>query len=271
VTFDPHPLAVLDPGRRPARLTTRQQKAQLLAAQGIDDVLEIRFTRAFAETSAGDFVRDFLRERLRAREVYVGSRFVFGHGREGDLAALAAAGAKHGLIAVGVPELLEDGAPVSSSRVRAAVAAGEVDRAASLLGRPFDIVGTIVRGAERGAALGWPTINLATENELLPLSGVYASLVRFPATGELREAVSNIGRRPTFAGGEGNIVVESHILDFAGNVYGERVELAFLTRLRPERAFPSPAELAGQIERDVQAARELFARRLHGSEPAPAR
>ncbi len=262
VTFDPHPLAVLAPQRCPARLTTREQKARLLEAQGIDEVLEIRFTRAFAETSAADFVRGLLHDWLRAREVYVGSGFVFGRDREGDLAALVGLGLEVDLAAVGVPEVVEGGAPVSSSRIRAAVAAGAVEEAALLLGRPFEVLGTIVPGQERGAALGWPTINLSTDNELLPLNGVYASEVRFLVDGETRGAVSNVGLRPTFAGTAGGpVVVESHILDFARDVYGERVEVAFLSRLREEQAFPSETELARQIGRDVQAARQFFARR----------
>lgn len=264
VTFDPHPLAVLNPERCPARLATREQKARLLDAQGIDHILEIRFTRAFAATSAAEFVHGFLRGRLRAREVYVGSRFVFGRAREGDLASLVALGAEVGLAAVGVPEVLEDGAPVSSSRIRQAVAAGEVEEAARLLGRPFDILGTIVHGLERGAALGWPTINLATDNELLPLNGVYISRVRFLASGETREAVSNVGTRPTFSGLTGKPMVESHILAFDRNVYGERVELAFLARLRDEQRFPSTTELARQIGRDVEAARQFFAGQAFG-------
>jgi riboflavin kinase/FMN adenylyltransferase len=271
VTFDPHPLAVLNPERCPARLTTREQKARLLDAQGIDHVLEIRFTRSFAATSAGDFVRGFLRGRLLVREVFVGSRFVFGRAREGDLASLVALGAEVGLKAVGVPEVLEDGAPVSSSRIRDAVAAGDVEEAARLLGRPFDILGTIVHGQERGAALGWPTINLATDNELLPRNGVYTSRVHLLASGETREAVSNVGTRPTFSGIAGKPMVESHILDFARNVYGERVELAFLARLRDEQRFPSTTELARQIGRDIEAARQFFARRAHGASGSPRR
>ncbi len=263
VTFEPHPLQVLSPERAPRRLTTREQKARLLAAQGIDVVLEISFTPAFAETPARRFVCGWLCDRLAVREVYVGSRFVFGRERQGDLGTLVALGRERGLLAVGVPEVLDGGEPVSSSRVRAAVAAGGVEEAARLLGRPFDILGTIVRGEARGAALGWPTINLVTDNELLPANGVYTSHVRFLAGGDHHHAVSNVGTRPTFGPVGGAPGVESHILDFAGEVYGERVEVAFLTRLRAEQAFPSVAELSRQIARDVAAARRFFRETQH--------
>ncbi len=258
VTFHPHPLAILSPARCPPRLTTREQKRRLLESHGIDDVLEIRFTASFARTTARAFVRGFLSARLQAREVYVGSRFVFGREREGNLTMLTRLGADTGLVAVGVPEVLADGAPVSSSRVRGALAAGQVEEAGRLLGRPFDILGTIVRGQGRGASLGWPTINLATDNELLPLKGVYASRVRFLAGDDTHESVSNVGIRPTFSELSSRPIVESHILDFAETVYGQRVAVEFLTRLRPEETFPTVAELVHQIGRDVEAARQFF-------------
>lgn len=258
VTFEPHPLAVLNPAKCPARLTTRDQKARLLASQGVDAVIEIRFTPEFSETSALDFVREFLGRRLAAREVYVGSRFAFGREREGDVQSLIALGAEAGVRAMGVPEVLEGQAPVSSSRVRTALRSGDVALARRLLGRPFDIVGTIVRGEGRGAALGWPTMNLATPNELVPSNGVYASRVRFVASGENREAVTNVGVRPTFGGSIEVPIVESHVLEFARDSYGESVEVGFLSRLRAEQAFSSARELSLQIERDVGAARTFF-------------
>lgn len=258
VTFDPHPLRVLRPGVDLPRISTAEQKRSLLRELGIDIVAVIRFDDSFARTSATGFVSDFLVGRLEAREVYVGSRFVFGRDREGDVELLRSLGEAHGFLSRGVDEVVLDGAPVSSTRVRRAVRHGDVELAGRLLGRPFDILGTIVTGENRGAALGWPTINLESENELLPANGVYTTTVRFRRSGVGHAAVTNVGVRPTFGGSATEPVVESHILDFTGNVYGERVEVAFHTRLRAEETFPSAEALSRQIGRDVDAARRFF-------------
>lgn len=259
VTFEPHPLRVLRPDGGPPRISTPEQKGSLLRALGIDVVAVIRFDDAFARTTAARFVHDFLVGRLAVREVYVGSRFVFGRHREGDVELLRALGEEHGFLADGVDEVVLDGAAVSSTRVRRAIGNGDVELAGRLLGRPFDILGTIVPGENRGAALGWPTINLETENELLPANGVYTTTVRFRHSGGRHAGVTNVGVRPTFGGCEAAPVVESHILDFTGNVYGERVEIAFHSRLRAEETFPSAQALSRQIGRDVAAARRFFA------------
>jgi riboflavin kinase/FMN adenylyltransferase len=248
---------VLAPERAPRRLTTDAQRERELAAIGLDALLVVRFTREFSELPAERFVRDVLAERFAVREVWVGSRFAFGRGREGTLGLLERMGPGLGFRAVGVPELEQDGAPISATRIRAALARGEVDRAASLLGRPYAVEGVVARGDRRGAELGFPTLNLLPDNELLPADGVYVSAAVFATTGEERPGVSNVGVRPTVEP-SGPRTVETHLLGFDREAYGERIEVRFLRRLREERRFPGLAELRRQIGRDVESAREYW-------------
>jgi len=260
VTFEPHPLAVLRPEQAPARLSTLAQKERLLDAAGVDVVLIVHFTPEFSQTPARLFVREFLSARLALQEIYVGSRFVFGHKREGDLALLKQLGEAYGFAAFGVEEVTHAGEPISSTRVRRAVADGEVDEAAEMLGRPYSIGGIIARGDRMGKRLGWPTANLVPDNELLPLDGVYAGRVFVPSFEASFDCVTNIGTRPTVYENYQR-VVESYILDFGADIYGECVELSFCKRLREERIFPSVMDLSVQIGRDVEATREYFAAR----------
>lgn len=257
VTFEPHPLTVLRPESAPELITTAAQKERLLDQAGIEVVLVVRFTPEFSQTPARLFVRDFLHRKLDLREIYVGSRFVFGHKREGDLALLRQLGRDFGFDAFGVEEVMHDGEAISSTRIRAAIADGAVDRAWEMLGRPFTISGLIARGDRMGKRLGWPTINLASENALLPADGVYATRVYFPSFPGTFDCVTNIGTRPTLYENYQR-VVESHVLDFSADVYGERIELSFHKRLREERIFPSVMDLSAQIGRDVEATREYF-------------
>lgn len=266
VTFEPHPLSVLAPAQAPATLVTRDQKRRLLAAVGIDVMAVIPFTAAFAATRAEEFVRSFLHGRLGVRELYVGRQFAFGRRREGDLALLARLGGELGFAVVGLEEERAGGEAVSSTRIRRALSRGQAEEAAELLGRPYSLTGTIVEGDRLGRRLGWPTVNLRPDGELLPLEGVYATRVGFfpdPDSGPRFDAVTNIGRRPTVSGNRPP-TVESHILEFDREVYGERIELFFHKRLRDEMLFPSVLELSTQIGRDVQASREYFSH-LRGS------
>jgi riboflavin kinase/FMN adenylyltransferase len=260
ITFEPHPLAIVAPQRAPQRLASRSQKRELLAAAGVDVVLEISFDAAFSQTAAEEFVRGFLVARLGVREVVVGTRFGFGRGQEGDLALLARLGEELGFVACGVPEVKHEGLPVSSSRIRAAVAEGDLRAAGDMLGRPFALRGRIVHGERRGRGLGWPTINLMPEQEVIPARGVYVSEVRLDGDSEARPAVTNVGVRPTVSAGI-DLVVESHILDFSRDVYDVEADVAFLQRLRDERAFESVEALSRQIQHDVGRAREFFAQR----------
>ena len=257
VSFVPHPLRVLAPERAPRLLVTPELKAELLEEAGIAALVEVAFTPDFSLTPARRFVRELLHERLDMREIYVGTGFTFGHRREGDLSLLRAMGQDFGFAAFGVDIERHDGAPISSTRVRAAISAGQVEAASEMLGRPYSVAGYVVRGAQRGRTLGWPTINLASENELLPADGVYVGEARLGDERTCRPTVVNVGRRPTFED-EMQRVVEGHILDFDGDLYGTRAVLGFRRRLRGERAFSGVEELKEQIARDAEATREYF-------------
>jgi riboflavin kinase/FMN adenylyltransferase len=260
VTFQPHPLSILSPERAPVPLTTPKQKEALLEEAGIAVILVVRFTPEFARVPARQFVREFLHDKLGLQEIYVGEDFVFGHQREGNLELLQAMGGELGFAAHGVTELTQGGERISSTRIRRALGEGKTAEAAEMLGRPYSIAGTIARGDRMGQKLGWPTINVTPENKLLPSDGVYAARVYFPSYPATFDGVTNIGTRPTVYENYQR-VVESHILDFKANVYGQRVELQFLKRLREERIFNSVMDLSAQIGRDVEATREYFAAR----------
>jgi len=266
-TFEPHPRKVLGGADAPGLLTTLEQKLEVIAACGVDMTVLERFTPAFAETPPETFVREILWARFRPVEVYVGYNFRFGHHREGSMRLLVDLGPELGFRATLIPEVKVGGAPVSSTAIRRLLAAGEVEEAARLLGRPYALRGRIATGDRRGRSLGFPTANLEAENEVLPEPGVYAGWVRFldegdPPRGSERAAVTNLGRRPTFGDALG-LVAEAHLLDFSGDLYGRRVDLSFVSRIRPERRFEGAEALRAQIARDVEEAR----RRLGGRRP----
>lgn len=260
VTFEPHPSVVLR-GEDPGRLTTPEQKERLLEDAGVDVMLVVRFTERFAETPAETFVRDFLYRGLDLKEIYVGESFGFGRGREGNLDLLQRLGSELGFTAHGCQEVVFRGERISSTRIRQALDEGRVTDAMEMLGRPYSIAGTVVQGDRMGKRLGWPTINVASDNEVLPGNGVYAGRVLFPSwSSPPFEAVTNIGTRPTVYENHQR-VVESHILDFSNDVYGERVEVELWKRLRGEKIFPTVMDLSSQIGRDVEATREFFVAR----------
>ena len=269
ITFDPHPLAVLAPERTPVPLTTPKHKEMLLAEAGVTHMLVVRFTPELARVPARSFVSGFLHEKLRLREIYVGKGFVFGQGRQGNLDLLQEMGKELGFAPHGVDEVVHAGERISSTRIRRAIAEGNTAEAAELLGRPYSITGSIARGDRMGQKLGWPTINIMPDNKLLPADGVYASRVFFPSYPATFDCVTNIGTRPTVYENYQR-VVESHVLDFKANVYGQKVELHFHKRLREERIFPTVMDLSAQIGRDVEATREYFFRRRMEQEVASA-
>ncbi len=262
LTFEPHPLGVLRPGEEPQRLTTPETKRELLSSFGVETLLEIEFDEELASTPARDFVCSFLHRKLAVREIHVGEGFSFGRSREGNLDLLQEMGAQLGFTAQEVDEVLYRGERISSTRIRRAVRDGRVDDAHAMLGRPFAMTGVVARGDRMGKRLGWPTINLAPETDLTPGDGVYAGRVWLPAFPATFDCVINVGTRPTVYENFQR-VVESHILDFSTDVYGERVEIRFHKRLREERIFPTVMDLSAQIGRDVEAAREYFAARRH--------
>jgi len=261
ITFDPHPTRVVAPARAPKLLSTRRQKLEAIEAAGVDSVLVLTFHPALASLSGRHFLEDLLGSRVPLRAIHVGENFRFGHDREGDVDLLRTVGGERGFRVVGVPPVVIDGEVVSSSAIRRRVDGGDVEGARRLLGRPYAVTGEVVQGAGRGRTLRFPTANLATENELLPKRGVYvtqtqALALRFPS-------ITNVGIRPTFGGEQ--LTVETHLLDAEENLYGERIEVRFLARIRDERAFSSASELADQIARDCAAAAAYF----QNSQPAP--
>ncbi len=259
LTFDPHPLAILDPLRVPPRLLTQKQRLRLLEEWGIGALLMVTFDAELAQWSPERFVREVLCQRLEIQEVVVGCAFVFGKNRTGNVSLLESLGQNWGFRVVAVPEERDGQGVVSATRIRELLLLGEVEKASELLARPYAIVGRVVRGDRMGQRLGWPTVNLELESELIPANGVYATRIRLATFQGVFDSVTNIGTRPTVYENHRR-VVESHILDFAAEVYGEEVELEFYRRLREERLFPSIPALAQQIRRDVQVARDYFSR-----------
>ena len=250
-TFDPHPLEVLQPDRAPRPITTLADRLELIAETGIDTAVVVAFTHAIAALEPEAFVRDALAGTLRAREIVVGFNHRFGRGARGDARLLETLGPSLGFRTHVVAPLEVDGVPVSSSEIRAALGRGDLERATRLLGRPYALGGEVVRGAGRGRTLGFPTANVRMDLRLPLAPGGYACRARVgPA--EYR-AVVNAGVRPTF--GETELAVEAHLLDFSGDLYGQRINLTFLRRLREERRFPSVEALREQIVADAPAAR----------------
>ncbi|MBI2204140.1 MAG: bifunctional riboflavin kinase/FAD synthetase [Candidatus Rokubacteria bacterium] len=253
-TFEPHPIEVLQPGRAPAAITTLDERLALIAATGIDGTLVIDFTPATARIEPEAFVGDVVAGRLQAREVVVGFNHSFGRGARGNADLLGKLGERLGFATHVVPPYTVDGVAVSSTAIRAALAAGDVERAATFLGRPYAVIGEVVRGAGRGRQLGFPTANVRPDRPALARVGVYAC--RMEVDGADHPAVVNVGVRPTF--GETTLAVEVHVLDFSADLYGRRVRVTFLHRLRDETRFPSVEALRTQIEADVAQARALL-------------
>ncbi|MCB2190416.1 MAG: bifunctional riboflavin kinase/FAD synthetase [Deltaproteobacteria bacterium] len=256
MTFEPHPIRVLRPAVNLPLITPLEQKLQLMAEYGLDMTLCLRFDQHFAGLSADAFVDKLLVGRLEAAEVVVGYDFAFGHKGLGDLDLLRSKGEKWGFQVHVVGPVIIDGRPVSSTRVRQEVADGNMEAARHLLGRHYQVAGRVVAGHGRGGRLlGFPTANLRVSDELLPGPGVYAVLVEL-ADGRFLKGANNIGNNPTFD--DGALSVETHLLDFDGDLYGQDIRLHFVERLRGEKRFESPEELKSQIGKDIARAIEVL-------------
>lgn len=258
LTFQPHPAAILAPKRAPQLITHLRTRVERIAETGIDVLFLQRFTERFSRIGAEDFVRRVLVEGIGVRAIIVGHRVTFGYRRGGNAEVLERMAREGGfeLDVVGPVEV--QGIEVSSSVVRAAIVAGDLERAEMLLGHPFSVGGRVVHGQHRGKALGFPTANLRVGGLVLPPDGVYAVHVRM---GNRRCAgVANLGKRPTF--GENERSLEVHVFDFAGDLYGRRIEVTLVEFLRGEIRFPSPQALAEQIARDAADARRVLNRML---------
>ncbi|MEA2517388.1 MAG: riboflavin kinase / adenylyltransferase [Actinomycetota bacterium] len=259
VTWDRHPLMTLRPEAAPRLLSTPERKLELLEGTGIDQVAVIPFTDELSHLSPEDFVAQVLVQGLKARAVFVGEGWRFGHKRAGDMDLLQKLGAENGFEAQPVELASGDGDAVSSSRIREAVAAGHMNVARRLLGRPFDIDGLVVGGDKRGTSLGFPTANIDCDPHLAyPARGVYAG--RAQVQDSWFSAAINVGVNPTF-GGDPEVTpvrVEAFILDFEGDLYGQTIRVEFHQRLRDEMRFTSVDDLIAQMHLDVDATRELF-------------
>jgi len=257
ITLDPHPLAVLRPDHAPPRIQTLRQKEEAIEAEGIENLLVIPFTRDFSLTEPEQFVREFLGERLGASELFLGSHFAFGRGKRGDIALLRRMGPECGFVASAVEEVFFEGEPISSTRIRDAVRRGDVARARAMLGREYEMDGIVSKGEGVGRKIGYPTINLAPENELHPADGVYYTRIEIRTFGRRFDGVTNIGRRPTVYEDYAT-TIETYVLDFSADVYGEKVRLFFFDRLRDEQKFPSMTALTEQIGRDIESTSAYF-------------
>jgi len=258
ITFDPHPRAVLHPGSSPPLLQTFDQKVEAFGVLGIQQTIVIRFTQEFSLLRAQDFLKDTVKERLQARKVYLGRGFAFGHDREGNIDLLRRVSQELGFFANEVPEVRLRGQRVSSSRIRQLLSEGKVNLARRMLGRPYGVEGRVQRGSERGHQLGFPTANLQPENRVIPYNGVYVTGTLID--GVWRRSVTNIGVRPTF-GVEKEPSLETFVLNWTGDLYGDVVRIRFLYRLRDEKRFAFVEELKTQIRRDVNRAENYFQRR----------
>jgi riboflavin kinase/FMN adenylyltransferase len=256
LTFDPHPTAIVAPQHTPKLLTSLEVKAELVAALGVQELILIPFDADFAKRSAQEFIDDVLVGALDATYVSVGENFRFGNRAKGDPQMLA----EDERFSTRVTPLLEvEGEIVSSSHIRGLVLAGEVEQATRFLGTPFQMRGEVVHGDERGRELGFPTANLIPDDALVcPGHGVYACLADTGDGAAPLPAAVNIGVRPTFDTGRGELI-EAYILDFEGDVYGKQLRLDFLSRLRGERRFSSAEALVEQMHRDVERTREIAA------------
>jgi riboflavin kinase/FMN adenylyltransferase len=258
VTFAPHPAAVVRPGREPPALSSPARRAALVEELGADELVIIRFDAALARRSPEEFSESVVADALGARHVVVGENFRFGRGAAGHPAELAAVGERLGFDVETVPLLAVDGEPVSSSRIRDAFAAGAVDVAARLLGRPPWVEGAVIAGDRRGRSLGYPTANVAPlPGSALPGRGIYAG--RAALRGLERPAAIGVGSNPTFSDDDRRTRIEAYLLDFDADIYGSPIRLEFHHRLRDELRFDSADALARQMADDVEQTRALAA------------
>jgi riboflavin kinase/FMN adenylyltransferase len=254
VTFDPHPLKILAPETAPPLLTTLEQKIWLIEKFGIDYLVIVPFSKEFSKLSAADFVLNILCTPLGMRHIIIGHDYAFGKGREGNFATLSNLGKLKGFTLEDMPALGEEGIVFSSSLVRAAIAEGDMAAASRILGRYYQISGTVVHGRDIGHSLGFPTANIATYNELLPPDGVYAVMVQID--GQFVKGACNVGCNPTFGGVTRS--VEVFLLDYSAHIYDYEITVQFVQKLRTERKFADVSELKAAIAQDVASTRNIL-------------
>ena len=266
LSFEPLPREFFAAASPPPRLSLARSKIEGLCGLGIDRVGLLRFGARLAAMPPQAFVEAVLARRLRAREVWVGPEFRFGHRRAGDIGVLRAEGERHGFVAGEIEPLHLDGERVSSTRIRQALVAGDFDAAARLLGKPYSVSGRVVRGRQLGRTLGYPTANLRFGGKVPALRGIYAMRVHglgdAGAAGGGWPSVSSFGTRPTVGGVEP--LLEAHLFDFEGDLYGRRIEVEFVARLRDEEKFPDLPTLVAQMHRDADEARRILQQHTPG-------
>lgn len=255
VTLHPHPITVLRPDIQPSYLSSLDDRIELMRAAGADWVLPLTFTSEVSEVSAEELATAF-HELLRMRLLVLGPDAAFGRGAPKDTAErMRALGALLGFDVVQLEPLMMDDERYSSTAVRKALAAGDMDRVTALLGRPYRLSGPVIHGFERGRTIGFPTANISVAaDRAMPALGVYAT--RATVAGRILSGATNIGRRPTFD--EGHVSIETHLIDFEGDIYGERLEIEIIARIREEKKFSGPDELVAQIAADVRTAAEML-------------
>lgn len=257
LTFHPHPEAVVHPEKRPQYLSSPQERTEIFEGLCLDLLFLIPFSQELAQTSAQDLLT-MLHDRLRMREFWVGPDFAMGRDREGDIATLRHLSTEIGYELRVLSPLCEGGRPISSTRIRMLLSEGRVRDAAALLGRPYTISGRVVKGAQRGRSLGFRTANLEVEPQrALPRRGVYAAWALLHR--ERQECVVNVGARPTFD--DQDLLVEAHLLDYEGDLYGKELCIEFVRRLRAEKRFSDAGALIDQLRQDVAVAREILGER----------
>jgi riboflavin kinase/FMN adenylyltransferase len=256
LTFDPHPMQILQPDKAPQLLTSTRHKLTLIEKLAVDACLVLTFDKPFSHLPAEKFIETLVTKN-RLQEICVGTRFRFGHNRAGDIQLLETLATKYGFVAREIKPVKLDDEMISSTAIRQHVLHGRLDRAAAMLGRPLSVIGTVETGDHRGHELGFPTANLNPHDEVLPPDGVYA--VRALKGQGIFGGVANIGIRPTFQHLVPRRILEVHILDFDGEIHGQDVEVQFLQRLRDEKRFESMDALKTQIAEDIRIARQLLA------------
>lgn len=255
ITFDPHPRAVLHPDKAPPLLQTLDQRLSNFEILGIKQSIVIRFDKDFASKDAELFLRDIVHERFDAKEVYLGHGFAFGKNRKGNIELLRKISSELGFHADEVAEIKLRGKRISSSMIRALLKDGRVNLARRMLGRPYGVEGSIIRGDQRGHTIGFPTANLRPTNRVIPKFGVYATATLID--GAWRKGITNVGVRPTF-NKESEPSIETYIFDFDGDLYGDVLRVRFLYRIRDEKKFDGIDSLKAQINRDIKTAKKYF-------------
>ena len=256
ITFDRHPNSVVAPDRNPPLIYSLSQKLRVIESLEIDTTLLIRFDKQFSQIPGEEFIQGLARDFGAIHSLCVGSTFTFGHKRSGNIALLKRLGQELNFIVHGLASVSLDEKTVSSTRIREAIGAGNLDAASQMLGRTYSLASKVIRGDQLGRQLGFPTANLDPDNLVIPPNGVYAAHAQ--VQGRLHRAVINIGTRPTLQNPQPKLQVEAHLLDVSADLYGQEMEIAFLEKLRDEQKFSSTEALQKQIQRDIEAARRLF-------------